>query len=63
MTHLQDAAKKLSAGLIFECVRMWNDILEEGLEDWSDDKYAPYGMPLFEATAKKYGFDLKKGQQ
>lgn len=50
----------LSAGLIFECVRMWNDILEEGLEDWPDDKYAPYGMPLFEATAKKYGFSIEK---
>lgn len=47
----------ISSSLMFEVVKMWNWILEEGLEDWSDDNYAMYGLPLFKATAVKYGFD------
>jgi hypothetical protein len=34
---------------------MWNWILDEGLEDFDD--YAQYGLPLFKATAVKYGFE------
>lgn len=45
----------ISASLMYEVVRMWNWILEEGLEDF--DSYAQYGLPLFKATAVKYGFD------
>lgn len=41
---------------MFSVVKMWNWILEEGLQDWSDDDYAQYGLPLFKATAQKYGF-------
>lgn len=47
----------ISSGLMFEVVRMWNWVLEEGLEDWPEDRYAMYGLPLFKATAVKYGFD------
>lgn len=48
----------LSAGLMFEVVMMWNWILEEGLENYNERKgYAQYGLPLFKATAIKYGFD------
>ena len=47
----------LSSAMMFEVVQMWNWILEEGLEDWSDDNYAMYGLPLFKATAVKYGFE------
>ncbi|WP_460271530.1 hypothetical protein [Bacillus sp. NEAU-Y102] len=47
----------ISSSLMFQVVMMWNWILEEGLEDWDEDNYAPYGMPLFKATADKYGFD------
>ena len=47
----------ISSGLMFEVVRMWNWILEEGLEDWPEDRYAMYGLPLFKATAVKYGFE------
>lgn len=46
----------ISSAFMFEVVRMWNWILEEGLEDFSD--YIPYGLPLFKATAEKYGFDI-----
>lgn len=46
----------ISSGLMFQVVRSWNKVLEEGLEDWSEDHYAPYGLPLFNATADKYGF-------
>lgn len=44
----------ISSGLMYEVVQMWNWILEEGLEDF--DEYAQYGLPLFKATAVKYGF-------
>lgn len=44
----------LSSGMMYECVKLWNWILEEGLENF--DSYAQYGLPLFKATAVKYGF-------
>lgn len=52
----------ISASLMFECVMMWNYILEEGLEGWSEDDYAFYGLPLFKATAVKYGWDNPIGE-
>jgi len=45
----------ISSSLMYEVVQMWNRILEEGLENF--DSYAMYGLPLFKATALKYGFD------
>lgn len=48
--------------LMFECVMMWNYILEEGLEDWDEDDYRFYGLPLFKATAVKYGWDNPIGE-
>ena len=57
----------ISSSLMFSVVKMWNWILEEGLEDWSNDNYAQYGLPLFKATAIKYGFadeiDGKNGDE
>lgn len=47
----------ISSGLMFDVVRKWNKVLEEGLEDWDEDHYAMYGLPLFKATAIKYGWD------
>lgn len=44
-----------SARSMYDVVSMWNWILEEGLEDFSE--YKSYGLPLFKATAIKYGFD------
>ncbi len=44
----------ISSGLMYEVVSMWNWILEEGLENF--DAYRYYGLPLFKATAIKYGF-------
>ena len=59
----QDIAElKQSASLMFECVMMWNYILEEGLEGWGEDDYAFYGLPLFKATAVKYGWDNPIGE-
>ncbi len=46
----------LSSSMMFEVVKMWNNILDEGLQDWPDGNYAMYGLPLFKATAVKYGF-------
>lgn len=47
----------ISSSLMFCVVMMWNWVLEEGLEDYNPDTgYAQYGLPLFKATAVKYGF-------
>lgn len=51
--------RRISAGFMYGVVSMWNWILEEGLEDF--DKYAQYGLPLFKATAVKYGFENNIG--
>ena len=45
----------ISSNLMANVVNMWNWILEEGLEGFT--QYAHYGLPLFKATALKYGFD------
>ena len=45
----------ISSALMCEVVKNWNDILEEGLEDLDDYEY--YGLPIFKATAVKYGWD------
>jgi len=50
----------LSAGMMCEVVKMWNWILEEGLETF--DEYAMYGLPVFKATAVKYGFENPIGE-
>ena len=44
----------ISSGLMYNVIKMWNWILEDGLEGF--DSYAQYGLPLFKATAVKYGF-------
>ena len=44
--------RSISSSLMFECVRLWNYILEEGLEDWSEENYAMYGLPLFKSYFK-----------
>lgn len=46
----------ISSSFMFHVVLMWNYILEEGLENYDEDDYAMYGLPLFKATAVKYGF-------
>ena len=50
----------ISASLMYEVVNMWNWILEDGLESFNS--YAQYGLPLFKATAVKYGFDNPIGE-
>lgn len=45
----------ISSSLMYDVVKMWNWVLEDGLEDFED--YAQYGLPLFKATAVKYGFE------
>lgn len=43
----------LSAGLMAEVVQLWNWVLDEGLADFNE--YPQYGLPIFKATAVKYG--------
>lgn len=52
----------ISSWLMFEVVMMWNWVLGEGLENWDEDNYAMYGLPLFKATALKYGFENPIGE-
>ena len=47
----------ISSGLMFNVVLNWNRVLEDGLENWDEGNYAQYGLPLFKATAVKYGWD------
>lgn len=47
----------ISASLMYDVVRKWNMVLEEGLENWDEECYEQYGLPLFKATAVKYGWD------
>lgn len=47
----------LSAAMMFWCVQLWNWVLEEGLENWSVNDYAQYGLPLLKATAVKYDWE------
>lgn len=50
----------ISSSLMADVVKMWNWILEEGLEDYG--KYPMYGLPIFKATALKYGFKNPIGE-
>lgn len=50
----------ISSSLMAEVVRMWNWVLEEGLENF--DEYAMYGLPIFKAAAEKYGFPNPIGE-
>lgn len=49
----------ISANLMFEVVRSWCKVLEDGLENWGELNYGPYGKPLFMAVANKYGWPLE----
>lgn len=48
----------ISSSLMFDVVLKWCRILEDGLEHWDENHYAPYGKPLFKAVATKYGWEL-----
>jgi len=50
----------ISASLMYDVISMWNWILEEGLENF--EEYPQYGLPLFKATALKYGFENPIGE-
>lgn len=49
----------ISAGLMWEVVKMWLWVLEDPLleSDGGEGNYAQYGLPLFKAVAVKYGFE------
>lgn len=50
----------ISSSIMAEVVLMWNWILEDGLENF--DEYPMYGLPIFKATAIKYGFENPIGE-
>lgn len=41
----------ISSSFMYDVIEMWNWILEDGLENFTD--YAQYGLPLFKAIALK----------
>lgn len=51
----------LSAGSMYEVVKMWMWILDDPLQ-YNED-YAQYGLPLFKAVAVKYGFENPIGEE
>lgn len=50
------AERGISSSLMYEVVKSWCKVLENGLEEF--DEYDAYGEPLFQAVADKYGWDL-----
>ena len=50
----------ISSSLMFDVVLKWCVVLEDGLETWDEENYEPYGIPLFNAVAKKYGWELEE---
>lgn len=44
----------LSAGFMYEVIKMWMWVLEDDLQNFSDDNYRPYGVPLLRLVAQKY---------
>lgn len=54
----------ISSACMFAVVRMWNWILEEGLETFDEENcYAQYGLPLYKATAILYGWPNPIGEK
>lgn len=48
----------ISSSFMFNCIKMWNNILEEGLENPNEkEMYPMYGLPYYKLTALKYGWD------
>lgn len=50
----EKALDQSSASLMFYVVLRWNQVLEEGLENYPEENYAMYGL---QATAVKYGWE------
>lgn len=44
----------ISSSLMYNVIKMWLWVLEDDLVNYK--RYAPYGMPLYEAVAEKYNF-------
>lgn len=51
----------ISAGLMFEVVKMWCWVLDDNEELYNWNSYAYYGLPLFKAVAVYYGFPNEIG--
>lgn len=51
----------ISAGLMYEVVKMWCWVLNDNEELYNWNNYAYYGLPLFKAVAVYYGFPNEIG--
>jgi hypothetical protein len=51
----------ISAGLMYEVVKMWMWVLEDDLQNHNEEDYAQYGLPLLKAVAVKYEFKNEIG--
>lgn len=45
----------ISSSFMYEVIKMWMWVLEDPLQDW--EEYTMYGLPLYKATALKYGLN------
>jgi len=50
----------ISSSCMYEVIKMWMWVLEDPLQHF--DEYAMYGLPLYKATALKYGFNNPIGK-
>jgi len=52
----------ISSSLMFEVIKMWMWVLDDELQNFPDDNYAQYGLPLFKAVAVKYNLENRIGE-
>ena len=50
----------ISSSFMYEVIKMWMWVLEDPLQNW--EEYTMYGLPLYKATAIKYGFNNPIGE-
>lgn len=52
----------LSSAMMHHVVKMWLWVLDDELQEFDEDNYAQYGLPLFKAVALKFGFPNPIGE-
>jgi len=50
----------ISSSFMYEVIKMWMWVLEDPLQNF--DEYTMYGLPLYKATALKYGLNNPIGE-
>lgn len=53
----------LSSAAMYGVIKMWLWVLDDELQNFDDNDYAQYGLPLFKAVALKFGFNNPIGDK